>query len=235
MVFMLVMAGSVMAKEMVIEEGTVFTDSFTKDGRRVEVSKTYTWDGVVIHQRIYNADTGELIRERTTTNPLRDHVRLVPRGGAVEAQQETKVETQNVQVEKKTEVRQQKEAVSVTDKTGVDEVVEPTPAMNLVEARMNLSDLNRAEVSVEAVDRVLDPEALADRAKERHGFDKVGTVYVSQGLERAQASMEVAKTKRFLGLFQVEIPTRLTVDAQTGEIIGEEKPLRARLLSWLSI
>ena len=74
---MIVIAPPVMAGEMVIEEGTSFHETFSKDGRRVEVTKTYRRDGVEIHQKIYNEATGALIREKPV-NPLKAQVRLPP-------------------------------------------------------------------------------------------------------------------------------------------------------------
>jgi hypothetical protein len=60
-------------KQMRIEEGTTYTDTFTKGDNTIVVTKTYRLDGVYINTKTYDS-SGALINEKTQVNPLKDHV-----------------------------------------------------------------------------------------------------------------------------------------------------------------
>ena len=64
-------------KQVRIEEGTTYTDTFTKDGKTIMVTKTYRLDGVYITTKTYSS-SGELLGEKNRVNPLKDHVVVYP-------------------------------------------------------------------------------------------------------------------------------------------------------------
>lgn len=221
------------AGDMVIEVGTVFSDSSVKDGRRVEVQKTYTYEGVLIEQQIYD-EAGNLIRERSRLNPLPSHVRLVGPGEALDRvtplpspadhelnQRDDKLDT----------VRELVPDVEVEPGTQVLRDAETLPLR--LERAASAPDLEESDDELVDWQR-LGPELALERVRERHRLFRVDQVYVGQREHRAELVLEAVRQKRFLGLFEVELPVRLVVDADDGEVVSESKPWRTRILDWLS-
>lgn len=193
---------TVFAGDMVINEGTVFSETMIKDGRRIETTKTYTSNGVVIHQKIYDTTSGELIREKTTTNPIKDNVKLV----SPESPQPTKVDTKKIDEADQIKVEQ-------------EDIV--------VEEELDSMELEMAEET--------NSELLAQRAKERYGYTKVNRVSVQKTLDRSEIAIEATKTKKFLGLFEVDIPVNVLIDIETLDILDDDKSYGTRILEALSL
>lgn len=199
---------------MTIEVGTVFSDTFTKEGRRIEVTKTYTWDGVVINQRIYDAGSGELINEKTTINPIKENVKLVSpnqTNTTVQKSQQTDPQPENT----KQVVDKNMETEPIEKEEVVDELVQD------VDEDVEYEDL-------------LDLELITQRIQDRYQLIAIQQVMVGSNNGRSEILLEATRQKRLFGLFQVESNTTITVDAQTGNLINEQKPLRTKLIDLFS-
>ncbi len=206
----------VMAGEMVIEEGTVFRETLSKDGRRVEVTKTYRRDGVEIHQKIYNEATGALIREKTTVNPIKEHVKIVAPGEAARTIREEKP----IPSEK---------LVKNEDTSRKNEVVPTKDVSNT-----NPGTKTAEEIADQEIEEAVGPEAKVEAARQRYGITKVNRVFVGQEENKSELAINGTKLGRLLGLYPVEIPVDVVVDTETGELVSERKTLLGRLLALLS-
>jgi hypothetical protein len=214
MISLQVMPKLAFAGEMVIEVGTVFSQTFVKDGRRVEVSKTYTWEGVVIHQKIYNEATGELIRESTTTNPIGENVRLVSSNEIQEQTQNQVEETKTTQEE--TENENEKEEPAEIEKTPI-----PTIDPNLVDTQSEDEDN-------------FGPETLVEESKEKYNLDTINDVLARNTNSGSELIIHAYQIRKLLGIFEVKTPVQLTIDAESGDLINETQPLISKIVSLFS-
>lgn len=205
----------VSAGDMIIEEGSVFSETFVKDGRRVEVTKTYTRDGVVIHQKIYDEQSGALIREKTTTNPIKDHVKLIAPGA-----------TNNIEEANTLPAVNSSTPVPDPAAPGLEKAA-PAPAIPVREE-------TEEEVEARVMEEYTGPEAVVERARIRYGLTSINRIFVGQDNNRSEIAVEAVRTKRFLGLFNVDTPVNMVIDGESGEIVSESKTIRVRLLEIFS-
>jgi|GEM_PF-3723297 FtsZ-interacting cell division protein ZipA len=217
-VMMIVIAPPVMAGEMVIEEGTSFHETFSKDGRRVEVTKTYRRDGVEIHQKIYNEATGALIREKTTVNPLKAQVRIAAPGerpvSPKDERAKREVPVKNPDTSQNNKVREQNVNTDTSEAHRVAKTAE--------------------EIADQKMEEAVGPEVKIEAAKQRYGITKVNRVFVGQEENKSELAITGTKLGRLLGLYPVEIPVDVVVDSETGDLVSERKTLLGRLLALLS-
>lgn len=205
----LVLPSSAIAGDMVIENGSVFSETFVKDGRRIEVTKTYTYDGVTIHQLIYDAATGALIREKTTTNPLKDNVRIVGSG------------EQNVTNNNPSEVNESGVEIGIKE--------------DKLEVAKESTSSGNSDVDIFNLEKNVGPESKFDNYQQMLGLARVDKVFVSQTGDMSEVAVNGVKNRRLLGFLRIEIPVEYVVDSETGEIKSVDQSLTSKLLEALSL
>lgn len=195
------------AGKMTIENGTTFTDTFTKDGRTVEVKKTYTYDKVTIHQKIWDEE-GNLIRDKITEKDIGPNITIVG-----EDSPDNNIDPSKEEVEEPEEVV--KPAPTSEDinnfESGVTKFVEEKDdgLEKLVETVQKIENL-------ETVDNVYvsNPQSSVD--------------------ENAQVTIEGTKRHRLLGLFFVSTNEKLTYDVSSWQLLNKQRTFIQKFVELLS-
>jgi hypothetical protein len=197
------------AGSMQIENGTVFTENFTKDGRTVEMTKTFYTDKVVITQKIYDASSGELIREKTTENPLSGNVTIVNGG-----------QTNN------------SEANQAPDNTPSNEVIpvkEQTTETTTLEIEGN-TDFNNMLVELQ---KDLNPEEMLQKATRAGKLTRVTNSYVGT-TDSHIMTLEGYRERKLLGIITVNTPLTVTIDTRSNLLVQEDRPFITKIVELVS-
>jgi hypothetical protein len=210
----------------------------TKDGETKSESKTYDTNGNTLTEVKLESKDGKKLELKTKQNGTESKVKFDAE------KQELEIETEDNEIDddtneiNETENTESKLKIKVVgdsfeiSRKGINAqskfplVVDETTGAIFVKTP-------NGEVQLKAM-----PDTIVEKAKAASNLDTIDTVELNDSADEADDTIEFTltgtKSQNLLGVFEMQIPTTVTYDANTGEFIKSDQTLTNRIIDLFS-